>query len=184
MRRAMYASAAAATIALGILAVPAAQSRSTPPPVTPDETGCSPQQRREMLRAMQAEVLAAAPATIESFARALAPGGRLEGWSLSHGYVVLATAGAVAADHLQATPPLPPLLLYTPSPASGPSDCTSGAAGTGSRPWPSPTRTNATAERRCRTARSSMPGTAVNSCRSAGGGWTRVGAGESKGQIG
>jgi hypothetical protein len=52
----------------------------------------------------------------------VAPGGVLAGWNLSHGYVVLATAGAVATDNLKAAPPLPPLLLYEPSPKSRPAD--------------------------------------------------------------
>jgi hypothetical protein len=71
---------------------------------------------------MQTEVLHAAPTELASFASALAPGGALEGWGLSHGYVVLSTAGAVATDNLQAAPPLPPLLLYEPSPESRPRD--------------------------------------------------------------
>ncbi len=99
-----------------------ARAAAQPPPhvpiVTPAETGCSAAEREHILRDMQAEVLAAAPARLESFARALEPGGSLEGWRLSHGFVALATAGAVAADNLDAPSPLPPLLLYEPSPAS------------------------------------------------------------------
>jgi hypothetical protein len=116
---------AAASIAVAIaLAVPVAlshaQSFSHVPRVTPRQTGCSPEEREQALRAMQAEVLGSAPTELESFARALEPGGPLAGWRLSHGYVVLATAGAVAADNLDARPPLPPILLYEPSPASKP----------------------------------------------------------------
>jgi hypothetical protein len=85
-------------------------------------TGCSPAERQQALRDMQDEVLAAAPNELESFAAAIEPGGPLAGWRLSHGYAALATAGAVATDNLEAPPPLPPLLLYEPSPSSTAAD--------------------------------------------------------------
>jgi hypothetical protein len=112
-------------LALGstVFALPSsAQPIPYAPAATAAETGCSPEERRQALYAMQAEVLAAAPNELESFARAIEPGGPLAGWRLSHGYVALATAGAVAADNLEAPPPLPPLLLYEPSPSSTAAD--------------------------------------------------------------
>lgn len=123
--RRLVAVAGVVAVALGLaigLARPAAQSPLSTTRVTPAQTGCSPKERADALRTMQEEVLRAAPATLESFARALEPGGPLAGWRLSHGYVALAGAGAVATDNLQAQPPMPPLLLYEPSPASVPSD--------------------------------------------------------------
>jgi hypothetical protein len=108
------AAAASAVVAVVLAGQPASYS----PRITPDTTGCSPTKREQMLRAMQTEVLGKAPAQLDSFATALAPGGPLAGWRLSHGFVVLATAGAVATDNLDAAPPLPPLLLYEPSPTS------------------------------------------------------------------
>jgi hypothetical protein len=85
-------------------------------------TGCAPDERRQALRAMQEEVMRVAPRELESLERATRPGGALAGWQLSHGHVVLATAGAVAVDNIRAEPPWPPLLLYAPSPSSAPDD--------------------------------------------------------------
>lgn len=87
---------------------------------TPADAACTPEQRREALRAMQAEVLQSAPLELRSMQKALDAGGPLEGWRLSHGYVVLATAGAVAAYNLQPIPPRPPVLLYEPARTSTP----------------------------------------------------------------
>jgi hypothetical protein len=90
--------------------------------VTARETGCTPEQRREALRALQTQVLQAAPRQLDSLEKAIQPGGPLAGWGLSHGHVVLATAGAVALDNLKAKDPMPQLLLYAPSPSSSPAD--------------------------------------------------------------
>jgi hypothetical protein len=94
----------------------------SPPPVTAQHTGCTPEQRRAVLRALQTQVLAVAPRHLESLEHAVQPGGPLAGWRLSHGHVVIASGGAVPLDHLEAQDPLPPLLLYAPSPASAPAD--------------------------------------------------------------
>ena len=83
---------------------------------------CTPEQREAVLEAMQARVLEAAPARVESLSEAVEPGGALDGWRLAHGHVVLEGAGAVPLDNLDAAPPLPPLLLYAPSPATTPDD--------------------------------------------------------------
>jgi len=92
------------------------------PRVTPEQTGCTPEQRQDALRTTQTQVLKAAPQELPSLEKAVAPGGPLAGWNLSHGYVALATAGAVGVDNLEARDPMPPLLLYAPSPASNPED--------------------------------------------------------------
>lgn len=119
----LTSNADTSTIVHGILgARPGAQSAPHTPRLTPEQTGCSPEERRAALKEMQAEVLQAAPLELESLQRALRPRGPLAGWGLSHGYVVLAGAGAVVVDNLQARPPLPQLLLYEPSPASAPAD--------------------------------------------------------------
>jgi hypothetical protein len=78
---------------------------------------CSPERRRATLRAVQAEVLGAAPNELASLDAAIRPGGALAGWQLSHGHVVLAGAGSVAVYDLAAKPPLPHVLLYAPSTA-------------------------------------------------------------------
>jgi hypothetical protein len=83
-----------------------------------DATGCTPEERRDELRALQARVLATAPRDIDSLTEAIAPGGALAGWRLSHGLVVLEGAGAVAVDNLAAKEPMPPLLLYAPPPTT------------------------------------------------------------------
>ncbi len=87
-----------------------------------DRTGCTDAQRRDALRTMQTAVLGAVPDEIPSMAAAVRPGGSLAGWRLSHGYVVLAGAGAVGLDNLSAREPVPQLLLYAPSDASTPAD--------------------------------------------------------------
>ena len=122
-RPSAIAALAGGALAVAVIgAVSAAQPTEPGSHITPAAHGCSPHERREALEAMQSEVLQAAPTDLASFASALEPGGSLEGWGLSHGYVVLSTAGAVAIDNLQAAPPLPPLLLYEPSPESRPRD--------------------------------------------------------------
>lgn len=90
------------------------------PQTRAEALNCSPETRRDVLRAMQAEVLRSVPSELPSFERALGPGGPLAGWRLSHGYVALATAGAVAVDNLEAVPPRPPVLLYEPATTSAP----------------------------------------------------------------
>src|SRR5690606_34160074 len=83
---------------------------------------CTPEQRARTLEALQAQVLEAAPVRLESLEKAIEPGGPLAGWRLSHGHVVIAGGGAVAIDNAQALPPLPPVLLYAPSPSTTPED--------------------------------------------------------------
>jgi hypothetical protein len=113
---------------VGLIAVAAsggtAPSRpeSSTPPVTTQQTGCTPEQRHEVLRALQTHVLEVAPRQLDSLEKAVQPGGPLAGWRLSHGHVVIAGGGAVPLDHLAAQDPMPPLLLYAPSPASAPAD--------------------------------------------------------------
>jgi hypothetical protein len=98
------------------------QPESSPPPVTAQQTGCTSEQHREVLRALQTQVLAGAPRHLESIEHAVQPGGPLAGWRLSRGHVVIAGGGAVPLDHLKAKDPMPPLLLYAPSPATAPAD--------------------------------------------------------------
>ena len=112
---------AAAVTFVFVTALPAARSTPHPAAIPTAENSCSPEQR-DVLRAMQVEVTNAVPSQLPSFAEALAPGGPLAGWHLSHGYVVLDTAGAVATDNVEAAPPLPQLLLYEPSPESDADD--------------------------------------------------------------
>lgn len=83
---------------------------------------CTAERRAEVLRSMQAEVQSAVPVRVESLAEAAGSGGVLDGWRLSHGLVVLAGAGAVAVDNIEAEPPVPPVLLYAPSAGSRPED--------------------------------------------------------------
>jgi hypothetical protein len=106
--------------ALANLAQP--QPGSSPSQVTAPQTGCTPEQRREALRALQTQVLQVAPRQLDALKKALAPGGPLAGWRLAHGLVVLATAGAVGVDNIEAKDPMPQLLLYAPSPSSSPAD--------------------------------------------------------------
>lgn len=118
------ASALLCALATPVLVTPAPATQRVvfQPRVTPKETGCTPDQRREALRADQARVLASVPDRLTSLEKALQPGGHLAGWRLSHGYVVLATAGAVALDNINAPHPVPQVLLYAPSPASKPGE--------------------------------------------------------------
>ncbi len=124
MRNKRHVAGSAGLLAFGIfVTVPGAAVPPQPEQVeTPRTAGCTPAERQAALRAMQAEVLQSVPTELVSFADARKPGGPLEGWGLSHGYVVLDTAGAVATDNLKAVPPVPPLLLYEPSPHSTPAD--------------------------------------------------------------
>jgi hypothetical protein len=92
------------------------------PPDPARETGCSARQRDETLRALQREVLASAPREVASLAAATQPGGPLAGWRLSHGHVVLSTAGAVGVDNVRAAPPRPQLLLYAPASGGKPAE--------------------------------------------------------------
>lgn len=90
-------------------------------PALAQEAPCTTEQRREALRSMQTEVLALAPRRLDSLVKAIAPGGPLAGWILSHGHVVL-SHGGVPLGNIRATDPWPHLLLYAPSPSSTPSD--------------------------------------------------------------
>lgn len=101
-----------AVVALAAVLGAAPLLHAEPPQAT---TGCTPAARTEALRTLQREVLAVVPARLESLDAAIAPSGPLAGWRLSHGHTILATAGAVAVDDIDAAPPTPPLLLYAPS---------------------------------------------------------------------
>jgi hypothetical protein len=83
---------------------------------------CTPEQRRAVLRDLQTQVVQVAPREIESLIEAIGPHGPLAGWRLSHGHVVIAGGGSMPVDNLEATPPMPPLLLYAPSAESSPED--------------------------------------------------------------
>jgi hypothetical protein len=105
------------------LALPAlALALSTLSEGSRQDAACSSSQRRAALREMQSVVLKAAPLSIPSMAAAIAPGGALAGWRLSHGYVVLDGAGAIVLDNIEAVAPMPPILIYTPSDTSTASD--------------------------------------------------------------
>jgi hypothetical protein len=82
--------------------------------------GCTPAERRDALRAMQAQVLAVAPRRLDSLEKAIQPGELLGNWILSHGHVVFAHSGAVPVGNARAIDPWPQLLQYAPSPASSP----------------------------------------------------------------
>lgn len=92
-------------------------AQASTPAAPAGETACSAAQRDATLRALQREVLASAPREIASLDAAMQAGGPLAGWRLSHGHVVLATAGAVGVDNVRAAPPMPQLLLYAPTSA-------------------------------------------------------------------
>lgn len=111
--------------ALALILAASIPPQSFTPDPTPERTGCTAEARRETLAAMQKQVLAAVPTKLESLKQALAPGGPLEGWNLSHGTVVLESAGAVAIDNVEnrrPEDPRPPLLLYGPSSSSSPEE--------------------------------------------------------------
>ena len=84
--------------------------------------GCTPAERRDALRALQAQVLAATPQRLDSLEKAIQPGGVLAEWILSHGHVVFAHSGAVPVGNARATNPWPQLLQYAPSPDRSPSE--------------------------------------------------------------
>jgi hypothetical protein len=86
------------------------------------QTGCTPEQRRGVLRALQMQMLEVAPRQLDSLEKAVQPGGPLTGWRLSHGHVVIAGGGGVPLANLEAKDPMPPLLLYAPSPSTAPAD--------------------------------------------------------------
>ena len=83
---------------------------------------CSLDQRREVLRALQRQVLERVPQELDSLEEAMKPGGALAGWRLTHGHVVMAHSGAVPVGNILAKDPLPQLLQYAPSPTSASSD--------------------------------------------------------------
>ncbi len=86
-------------------------------------TNCTPEERRDTLRALQRQVLAVAPPQLESVDKATQPGGPLAGWRNSHGYVVMAHTGAVpVSSRGTAKDPMPSMLQYAPSPKTSPHD--------------------------------------------------------------
>ena len=78
-------------------------------------SGCTQAERRDALRAMQAQVLAVAPRRLDSLEKAIQPGELLGNWILSHGHVVFAHSGAVPVGNARAKDPWPQL-LHTPLP--------------------------------------------------------------------
>lgn len=119
-RTMLLACALSLGASVGAPGIAAAADETSAQP-TPAER-CSAEQRTDVLRREQREVMTRAPRVLDSLDAATRPGGPLAGWRLSHGHVVLAGAGAVGLDNLDAEPPLPPLLLYAPSPDSDPKD--------------------------------------------------------------
>jgi hypothetical protein len=113
---------AAMIAAVACDATAAAQSRPTDDAVPAKPTGCRPDERAAVLRELQQKVLKLARRRVDSLDRAILPGGPLAGWRLSHGFVVLAGAGAVALDNMTTNYPQPQLLLYAPSSTSSPKD--------------------------------------------------------------
>jgi hypothetical protein len=83
---------------------------------------CTSAERREALQRMEQDVRRIAPRQLASLTEAIAPGGPLAAWMLSHGHVVLADAGGVVLGKVDARPPAPQLLIYAPSPSSRPAD--------------------------------------------------------------
>ena len=83
---------------------------------------CTVEERRDVLRAMQAQVLEVAPRQLDSLEKAIQPRGVLAAWILSHGHVVFAHSGAVPVGNARAKDPWPQLLQYAPSPSSSPSE--------------------------------------------------------------
>lgn len=71
---------------------------------------CTIEERRDVLRAMQAQVLEVAPRRLDSLEKAIQPRGVLAAWILSHGHVVFAHSGAVPVGNARAKDPWPQLL--------------------------------------------------------------------------
>ena len=86
------------------------------------QAGCTPAERNAALHRLEREVVESVPREITSLADAVKPDGRLAGWMLAHGHVVLAGSGAVVLSNNAARMPAPQLLMYAPSPASAPAD--------------------------------------------------------------
>ena len=82
------------------------------------EKGCTSEERREALRALQSQVLHVAPQQLDSLQAAVQPGGPLAGWGMGHGHVVMAHTGAVPVGNRRTKDPWPQLLQYAPSPSS------------------------------------------------------------------
>jgi hypothetical protein len=120
--RALFRSFARLAALVCVVAVPAATQARAVESSDPLATGCTSEQRRAALRERQSAVLSVAPREVDSLDEAIQPGGPLAGWRLSHGLVVIDGAEAVAVDDISAKAPMPPLLLYAPSPASSAAD--------------------------------------------------------------
>jgi len=86
------------------------------------EHGCTLDERREALRALQSQVLKVAPTKLDSLKDAVQPGGPLAGGRLTHGHVVMAHTGAAPVSTRRAKDPMPQLLQYAPSPSSSPAE--------------------------------------------------------------
>jgi hypothetical protein len=89
----------AATVVLTFVSTNTAQSEN-----------CTVEERRDALRAMQAQVLAVAPQRLDLLEKAIQAGGPLAQWIMSHGHVVFAHSGAVPVGNARAKDPLPQLL--------------------------------------------------------------------------
>jgi hypothetical protein len=83
---------------------------------------CTPEERREVLRALQRQILELAPRRIQSLEAATRPGGPLASWVYSHGHVIMAHTGAAPLTSRSAKEPMPQLLQYAPSPTTSPRD--------------------------------------------------------------
>jgi hypothetical protein len=77
--------------------------------------------REDTLRALQERVMRVVPRELGSLESAVAQGGLLEGFELSHGHVVLSGMG-VSLVKIGARDPMPQLLFYRPSASSSPEE--------------------------------------------------------------
>jgi peroxiredoxin len=92
------------TVALAGIVVMTFPSTSTS---AAQDSDCTVEERRNVLRAMQAQVLEVAPRQLDSLEKAIEPRAVLVEWILSHGHVVFAHSGAVPVGNARATHPWP-----------------------------------------------------------------------------
>src|SRR4051812_18941429 len=90
--------------------------------VMAQKSSCTLEERRDALRAVQAQTFQVAPRHLDTLETGIQPGGPLAGWMLSHGDVVFAHSGAAVVGNPRANDPWPQLLEYAPSKSSSPSD--------------------------------------------------------------
>ena len=96
----MHTRASVASLLLLLVAIVGASAAEAQVPP------CSPDERREVLRALQRQVLELLPRQLDSLDEAIRPGGSLAGWRLTHGHVVMAHSGAVPVGNIIAKAPL------------------------------------------------------------------------------